>query len=89
MARFLETMQHVAPLIGEAGWALVGAWRVRVGVANTLRVIWRVKDANAFLEERPALLAHPRFAEFRSVIDAAVLEETVSIMTAVPYGEPA
>ena len=85
--RFVDTMQHVWPLIEEAGWKFVGAWKVRVGVANSMRVIWSIADANAFFNERPGLLSHPRFAEFRAVIDAAVLEESVTIMTALPYGK--
>jgi hypothetical protein len=89
LPRFLDVMQVVAPLIVESGWTLVGAWRVRVGVAHTLRIIWSLPDANAFFNDRPSLLAHPRFGEFRSVIDAAVIEETVSIMTAVAYGQEA
>jgi hypothetical protein len=86
MARFLETMQTVAPLIGESGWLLLGAWRVRVGPANMLRVLWRLASADLFFADRPSLVNHPRFAEFRSIIDDAVLEEQVTMMTAVPYG---
>lgn len=87
MARFLEAMQTVAPLIGEAGWGLIGAWRVRVGPANMLRVLWKLASADVFFADRPSLVRHPRFAEFRSTIDAAVLEEHVTMMTSVPYGE--
>ncbi|MFA7586207.1 MAG: NIPSNAP family protein [Novosphingobium sp.] len=87
MARFLDTMQVVAPLMGEAGWNLVGAWRVRVGEANMLRVIWKMASAQVFFGDRPSLVNHPRFSEFRSLIDAAVLEERVTMMSAVPYGQ--
>lgn len=86
LRRFLETMEEVAPLIQKSGWTFVGAWQERVGRAYTVRVIWDLPDANAYFAERKALTEHPHFAEFKAVIEDAVLEEKVSMMTKLPYG---
>ena len=86
LRRFLEVMDEVAPLIRDSGWGFVGAWQVRVGRAYTLRVIWELSDANLYFAERKALLDHPRLKDFKDVIDAAVEEEEVTMMTKLPYG---
>jgi hypothetical protein len=88
LARFLGTMQEVAPLIAQSGWGFIGAWQVNVGRAYVLRVIWRLESADAFFAGRPALTSHPRLKEFRAVLEDAIEEETVTMMSAVPYGIP-
>jgi hypothetical protein len=84
--RFLTAMEEVAPLIQQSGWDFVGAWQDRVGRAYTIRVIWKLPDANAYFAPRKALVEHPRFSEFKAVIEDAVQEEKVSMMAKLPYG---
>ena len=88
-AAFLSTMQEVAPLMVQSGWKLLGAWQTRLGRNNLIRVIWELPDADTYFRERKALLEHPRFAEFREVLEAAVDEEVTSLMVRIPYGESA
>lgn len=88
-AAFLATMQEVAPLMMQSGWKLLGAWQTRLGRHNLIRVIWELPDANTYFRERKALVEHPRFAEFREVLEAAVEEEATSLMVRIPYGEVA
>ncbi len=86
MTNFLATMQVLAPLMQQSGWGFIGAWQVKVGRAHTLRVIWRLPSADAFFAERPFMRSHPQMAQFKSVLEAAIAEETVTLMVSVPYG---
>ena len=86
LQRFLATMNEVAPLIQQSGWDFVGAWQVRVGRAYTIRVIWQLPDANAYFAKRTSFVEHSSFKEYKAVIDAAVIEENVTMMAKLPYG---
>lgn len=84
-ARFVATMAEWVPIIESSGWKLHAAYMHRTGRLNTVIDIWELDDMSHMDSGMQALLAHPRFAEFKQVLDETVRNETLVILQKFSY----
>ncbi|MEM6625943.1 MAG: NIPSNAP family protein [Pseudomonadota bacterium] len=85
LAPFLQTMTQIKPVVEAAGWRLDRAFVQRTGRLNVVIDIWEMDDFNAYDTGVDALVAHPRFAEFKRVLDASLLSEEIVFLSKTEY----
>ena len=83
--RFCAAMATQVGILEQHGWKLIGGYTTAIGSVCTIIDLWELEDANAFFEANAKWRAHPEFAAFRAVTSEAVLEESISMVTKVPY----
>lgn len=83
--RFVQAMAEWVPIIEESGWKLHAAYMHRTGRLNTVIDIWEVEDMNHIDRGFMQLMAHPRFAEFKKVLDETVKSETLVVLQKFAY----
>jgi hypothetical protein len=85
MRRFNAVMAEIVPAMEEQGWRLLGAWSSLIGRLDTVVDLWAVEDANAVGSTLTAVAGHPEFGRWYETLGEVVLEETLQLMTPVPY----
>lgn len=83
--RFFRTMAEWVPIIEAGGWKLNAAFMHRTGRLNTVIDIWELEDMNHMDRGFMALMAHPRFPEFKKVLDETVRSETLVFLQKFSY----
>ena len=84
-SRFVETMREWVPIIEQCGWKLSAAYMHRTGRLNTVIDIWELEDMGHMDRGFQALMSHPRFAEFKKVLDETVRTETLILLQKFSY----
>lgn len=84
--RFVQTMTEWVPIIEESGWKLHAAYMHRTGRLNTVIDIWELDDMAHMDRGFALLMAHPRFGEFKKVLDETVKSETLVLLQKFAYG---
>jgi hypothetical protein len=84
--RFVQTMAEWVPIIEASGWKLHAAYMHRTGRLNTVIDIWELDDMAHMDRGFAQLMAHPRFGEFKQVLDATVKSETLVLLQKFAYG---
>lgn len=83
---FFDCMAEAVPILEAAGWTFIGAWIDRVGRLNTVTDLWQLEDANQYYTALETFTRHPRYPHLKAVMDRAIEEEIVHMMSKVPYG---
>lgn len=83
--RFVQTMAEWVPIIEASGWKLNAAYMHRTGRLNTVIDIWELEDLAHIDRGFQQLMAHPRFAAFKQVLDETVKSETLVILQKFSY----
>ncbi|MGZ5937265.1 MAG: NIPSNAP family protein [Rhizomicrobium sp.] len=85
VARFVEAMGEIVPLLEGWGWKLSGAFMQRTGKLNTIIDLWEIKDHNQFDSVLQKFAAHPRFPALKAVLDETVSSETIVFANKLTY----
>ncbi len=85
MTRFVEAMGEAVPILQSHDWVLVGAFVQRTGRLNTVIDLWQLEDFGHFDRGLKALIADPRFAPIKAVLDETVDSETIVFANALSY----
>ncbi len=85
LAKFLDTMAEVTPLLEGWGWRLHGAFVQRTGRLNTVIDIWELRDFSQFDEVLKKFAAHPRFRAIKAILDETVISEAIVFADKAPY----
>lgn len=83
--RFVKTMAEWVPIIEAGGWRLNAAYMHRTGRLNTVIDIWELEDMNHLDRGIATLMSHPRFGEFKKVLDETVRSETLTLLQKFSY----
>ena len=83
--RFVTTMAEWVPIIESSGWKLSAAYMHRTGRLNTVIDVWEVEDMDHIDRGFAQLMAHPRFGEFKTVLDETVKNETLVLLQKFSY----
>jgi NIPSNAP len=83
--RFYEVMSHLKPALEREGWKLVGGYQTAIGPLNTVIDLWEVKNPGAVTETLAAVGRQPEFAKWAAQLPELLEEETLQLMTKVPY----
>jgi hypothetical protein len=83
--RFVQTMAEWVPIIESSGWKLNAAYMQRTGRLNTVIDVWEVEDMAHIDRGFQQLMGHPRFGEFKKVLDETVKSETLIVLQKFSY----
>jgi hypothetical protein len=86
VARFVEAMGEIVPLLEGWGWRLTGAFIQRTGKLNTIIDLWEIDDHNHFDGVLRKFAAHPRFPVLKAILDDTVTSETIVFANRLQYG---
>lgn len=81
----IETLtRDVFPIMESQGWRLHGCFVQRFGQIKPAIIVdlWEMEDMNHFdrVIKGDAYRNHPKFAEFRKVLDAAIISEELTFL---------
>jgi hypothetical protein len=83
--RFVGIMAEWVPIIESFGWKLNAAYMHRTGRLNTVIDVWEVEDMAHIDRGFQQLIAHPRFGDFKKVLDETVKSETLVVLQKFSY----
>jgi hypothetical protein len=83
--RFVQIMAEWVPIIESSGWKLNAAYMHRTGRLNTVIDVWEVEDMEHIDRGFQQLMAHPRFGDFKKVLDETVKSETLVVLQKFAY----
>lgn len=86
LARFLDGMRQTAvPFLEREGWRLAGAFVQRSGRLGNVIDLWELEDFQHYDRALSAFAADPAFPDFKAMLEAAVISETVVFASPASY----
>ena len=85
LQQFNTLLSHLVPIFEERGWKLPGGYLNTIGRLNSVVDLWQLPDANAVQSVLMQASQDPEFQKWAPQIDECVEDETLQIMTKLPY----